>query len=168
MEIIAKKRAAQLLRRTRILPHFGYITLMKKSRMLDVDLLPKLRSNGVKGRTFSKNRNQRSCLLPWSFHRSKIELFNLRPSILGGGGTHKTTSGSHYLVFEPWTEMLRRSNTYIIQKQEPSRTCYVRTVYCIHFPYTTLCASSLLQSISFLTMYIAIQSNKNFLIIISL
>ncbi len=59
---------------------------LQMRRMLDIDLIPDLRSKGVKGRTFSKNRNQRSCLLPWSLHMSKIELFYLRISIFGRGG----------------------------------------------------------------------------------
>ncbi len=35
-------------------------------RMHDTDLIPDIRSKGVKDRTFSKNRRQRSCPLLWS------------------------------------------------------------------------------------------------------
>jgi hypothetical protein len=92
--------------------------------MLDIDLIPNLRSKGVKGRTFLKNRNQRSFLLPRSLHRSKIELVYLRPSIfffLGGGeGGERIKPHLEVIIciFEPWTETLRRSN--IIQKQAPT------------------------------------------------
>jgi hypothetical protein len=48
-------------------------------RMLNINLIPDLRSKGVKGQTFSKNQKERSCLLPRSLHRSKIELFYLPP-----------------------------------------------------------------------------------------
>ncbi len=76
--------------------------------MLNINIISDPRSKGVKGRTSTKNRNLRLCLIPWSLHRSKIKLFYLWPSILGeeggkgGGGMQKTTSGSHYLYIWMW------------------------------------------------------------------
>ncbi len=65
--------------------NFGH-RLLQIGRMLDSNLIPDHRSIGVKCRTFLKNQNQRSCLLPRSLHRLNIELFCLRPSIFGGEG----------------------------------------------------------------------------------
>ncbi len=96
---------------------------LQRGWMLDINLIPELRSKGVKVRTFSKNRNQRLCLLPRSLHRSKIELFYLQPSIFGGGGGHiKPHLEVIICIFEPWTQTLRRFK-YHSETGANSQTC---------------------------------------------
>ncbi len=75
-------------------------------RMLDIDLIPDLRSKGVKGLTFWKTEIKEIKIVPSTSIFAQVEDRTVIPStinvfFLGGGGTQKTTSGSHYLYL--WT-----------------------------------------------------------------
>jgi hypothetical protein len=73
-------------------------------RMLDSDLIPDLRSKGVKCRTFLKNRNQRSSIFAQVVDPAVL------PSTIDRweGGHIKPHLEVIICIFDPWIETLRR------------------------------------------------------------